>query len=216
MGRYRPVDPRIWSDEKFKLLSKPKPNAQTLWLFLLTGPHSDGCPGLFHRGEMALAEELGWSLNDFRKVFKEIENLGMAFADWEARVVLIPNAIKYDPPQNPNIIKKWAYNFEGIPNCELKWRFYKILNDFIEKKDEKFKKVFRECFGYLRNNEETITKTISKTIPKTIPEMIPETISKTIPETISKTIPETIPETIDKNFSPISISIPYPYPIPNP
>lgn len=47
---------RMWVDDKFCRLSRPQPNAQTLWKYLLTGPHSTSVPGLFLAGELGLGE----------------------------------------------------------------------------------------------------------------------------------------------------------------
>jgi len=54
---------------------------------------------------MALAEELGWSLKEFREGFAELSREGLVKADWNARVVFISNATKYNPPENPNVVK---------------------------------------------------------------------------------------------------------------
>jgi hypothetical protein len=93
--RYRRVSTRMWGDEKFRRLSAPKPNGRSLWLLLVTGPQTSPVPGLFHAGQAALAEELGWPLPGFQKAWREIEQLEMAIADWTARVVWIPKAIPW-------------------------------------------------------------------------------------------------------------------------
>jgi hypothetical protein len=146
MARYRKIDPRMWGDEKFRSLSKPQPNAQTLWQYLLTGPHTNSCPGLFNIGEAAIAENLGWPLEGFRKGFRELFERGMAKADFEAHVILIPRAINYDPPDNPNVLKHWGKMFDEVPECILKSEYYQIIKQFIEGLGEPFKKGFREGF----------------------------------------------------------------------
>jgi hypothetical protein len=40
MSRYRKIEVRTWSDEKFRELSAIPPSGQGLWFFLLTGPHT--------------------------------------------------------------------------------------------------------------------------------------------------------------------------------
>lgn len=145
--RYRKIDPRMWGDEKFRALSKPQPNAQTLWQYLLTGPHTNGCPGLYHIGELAISEALGWPLKGFRKAFQEIFQKGMAEADWEARVIYIPQAKKYDPPESPNVLKKWARDFDEIPECNLKAQFLQDFKAFMEGFREGFREAFREAFA---------------------------------------------------------------------
>src|ERR1019366_3324400 len=72
--RYRKLSLSMHADEKYRSLSSPTPNAKTLWIHLLTGPHTDLIPGVSRAGEMAIAEELGWDLKGFREAFREISS----------------------------------------------------------------------------------------------------------------------------------------------
>lgn len=117
--RYRKIVTRLWGDERFQGLSRPQPNGQTLWLYLLTGPHTTAIPGLFAAGESGLTEALGWPLPAFRKAWREIEQAGMARADWRARVVWIPKAILYNKPENPSVVQAWATQLRELPECDL-------------------------------------------------------------------------------------------------
>jgi hypothetical protein len=130
--RYRRISTRIWGDERFRRLSKPKANAQTLWFFLLTGPHTQAVPGLFSVGEAALTEMLGWSLKGFRSAWQELEQLGMVKRDWPARVVWIPKAIRHNPPESPNVIKSWRTTIDDIPECSLKLEALRVLGAHCE------------------------------------------------------------------------------------
>ena len=76
--RYSKVSRRIWDDAKFRQLSAPPPNGQTLFLRLLTGPELTCIPGLFPMGEAAMAEALGWDLEGFREAFREVFAKGLA------------------------------------------------------------------------------------------------------------------------------------------
>jgi hypothetical protein len=120
VSRYRKVEVKTYGDEKFRMLSPIPPSGQGLWLYLITGPHTNAIPGLFRAGRAALAEELGWLLEDFEKAFAEIVTQGMAKADWTNRVVWIPNAVKHNKPASPNVITSWASELELIPECDLK------------------------------------------------------------------------------------------------
>lgn len=132
MARWRKIDVRVWSDERFRRLSRPQPNAQTLWLYLLTGPHTNSIPGLFCIGEAAMAEAIGWSLKGFREGFAELFREGLVEADWEARVVWIKNAIRYNPPDNPNVVKSWRVAWDETPECPLKDKAWQALKGFME------------------------------------------------------------------------------------
>ncbi|MBL7684502.1 MAG: hypothetical protein JNK65_00500, partial [Deltaproteobacteria bacterium] len=119
MARYRKIFTKMWGDGKFRQLSTPAPNGQTLWFFLLTGPQTTRIPGLFSLGEAGFAEIIGWSLEGFRKVFQEVLTKDLVKADWEARLVWIPKAILYNQPENPNVVKGWKDTWDEMPECEL-------------------------------------------------------------------------------------------------
>src|SRR5262249_53384231 len=87
--RYRKLGLHTWSDANFRGLSGQAPSAQTLYLYLLLGPHTTSLPALSQGGEAARAGSRGWSLEDFRRGWAEIESRAMARADWKARVVWV-------------------------------------------------------------------------------------------------------------------------------
>jgi hypothetical protein len=135
MARYRKIDLRLWSDEKFLALSRAQPNAQTLWLRLLAGDHTGIIPGLSRVGEAALAEQLGWPVDDFRQRFAEIASRGMALADWPNRLLWLPNAIRYNEPDNPNVVKSWRTTWDEVPECELKIHAWGVLASHMRARD---------------------------------------------------------------------------------
>jgi hypothetical protein len=92
-----------------------------------------------------MAEELGWPQEAFDKAFQEIFSLGMAIADWHARLVWIPNAIKCNLPQSPNVITSWAIPWQLIPECQLKLEAHDGLKSVICSLDESFMKAFEKA-----------------------------------------------------------------------
>ncbi len=164
MARYRKIDTRMWADAKFRALSSPLPSGKYLWIALLTGPYTTNLPGLSRVGEMALAEELGWTLEGFRKGFAELFREGLAKADWNARVVWVPNAIKYNPPDNPNVVKGWRDSWDEIPECALKGEAYQRFKEFTKGLGEGFAKAFVECCAQgLANQEQEQEQLINTT-----------------------------------------------------
>lgn len=136
-------------------LSRPQPNAYTLWLYLLSCPLSTNVPGIFRAGEAALAEDLGWELEAFRKVFLEVIREGLAKYDAAARVVWLPNAIKYNTPESPNVVKSWRNPWDEIPECALKNEAWRVLKVFVEDIGEGFAKAFaKACPKPLANQEQ--------------------------------------------------------------
>jgi DnaA N-terminal domain len=158
-NRYRKIEVRMWGDEKFRALTPPQPCGQALWVYLLTGPHTGPIPGLFRAGRAGIAEELGWSQEAFDKAFREASDLGMVEADWKARVVFVPKAIKCNAPQSPNVVTGWAGEWQLIPECELKRKAYEVLKSAVYQCGESFGKAFAKALG----------KASAKTSPKTSP-----------------------------------------------
>jgi hypothetical protein len=117
-----------------------------LWIYLLTGEHTDGLPGLYRIGEAALAEALGWSLNALREKLEELTSLGMALTDIKARVIYLPNALRYQFPDNPNHIKGLGKSFRRIPECELKDAWLKQLKEIAKELGETYVEAINE--GY--------------------------------------------------------------------
>jgi hypothetical protein len=146
MAKYRRIAIRIWGDEKFRTLSKPGPNAQTLWLYLLTGEHTLSVPGLSCAGEQALAEAIGWPISAFRRCFSEIAAKEMAEADWNNRVLWLPNAVHYNPPESVNVIKAWVKSLDAIPECPLKQKGIAKILVYLEVMTSDKSEAFFEAF----------------------------------------------------------------------
>jgi hypothetical protein len=161
--RYRRVSLQTWGDKKFRELSKPAPNGQTLWLFLITGPHTSAIPGLLHVGQAGLAESLAWPLSALRRCWQEVTDKEMGEADWDAPLIWLPNALKHNPPESLNVVKSWATTFDTLPECELKARAEGYIQAFLQAKG----KGFAEAFGVGMVYPETETETGSGTaLPK--------------------------------------------------
>lgn len=143
MARYAKTDVRIWGDEKVREMTPIPPCGQGLWIRLLVSKFRSCVPGLICAGEAALAEDLGWSLEDFRKAYAEVSSKGLAKADWKARVVWLPNAIAYNIPESPNVVKSWRIPWDETPDCPLKLEAFYRLKAFLEG----YKKAFAEAFA---------------------------------------------------------------------
>lgn len=154
MARYRKLDLRTWSDQKFRELTQLKPSGQALWLYLILGPCTTNIPGLFEASEVDMADRLNWSLEDFRKAFREASAKGMAKADWRARLVWLPQAPEYNRPESPNVVISWASTFDELPECPLKWEAFQSLKVFAEGLPDAFREAFRRAFAKAMPNQE--------------------------------------------------------------
>ena len=144
MARYRKIDVRIWSDGKFRDLTPIPPCGQGLWLYLLTSPYTTNIPGLYRASEGALADDLHWPLKAFRKAFLEAFQQDMVKADWTAPLVWVKNALRYNQPESPNVVKSWRSTWDEIPEVYLKVQAYQSLKAFTEGLGEAFGKAFAE------------------------------------------------------------------------
>lgn len=163
MSRYRKVSTRMWGDASFRALSAAPPNGQTLWFYLLTGPQTSIVPGAYAATQGGLSDALGWPLEGFLKAFAEVSREGfaegmpegcgehsekpLARADWKAGFVWVPNAIKHNAPQSPNVILSWRDAWEELPECSMKLESYHSLRAFCEGMGKGFGKAFHQAIA---------------------------------------------------------------------
>lgn len=160
---------RTWSDRRVMALSRPTPNGQTLLTWLIAGKQTGIIPGLFEVGERAFAEMLGWPLHGgetlleglpkglpkgFREAFEEVAAQGFVKADWKAHLVYVPNALRLDPPWNPNMVLKWRKAWRALPECELKDEAEQAFRTFFKGFSKGFREAFEEvCAKGLANQD---------------------------------------------------------------
>lgn len=153
-GWYRALNVGIWGDAKFRCLSW---RAKLLFIYLLTGSHTDGLPGLYAVGAAALAEALGQTVEELLATFAELRSLGLALADWDARVVYQPNAIRHQPPNNPNHLASWMKMLRRIPECELKDAWLEQLTRWAAAAGKRYVQA-------LDAGRETVCQTVTDTV----------------------------------------------------
>lgn len=183
MARYRKIDVRMYGDAKFRRLSRPQPCGQYLWIWLLTGPCTSVIPGVIPHGPAAMAERIGWPVEAFRKAFAEVLDEGMAKADFDAPLIVLPNAVRYDPPQSPNVVRSWRVVWDELPECSLKLEFWQSVKGFLEA----FGKGFTEAFG------EACPKPSANPEPEPEPEPEKEDAIASLSTTPSSTAPPPCP-----------------------
>ncbi len=176
-GRYSKVSRRIWGSKDFRELSGPKPNAQTLWFRILTGPELGCIPGLFEAWEGGLASALRWSVRDFRRCWEEIEGHEMASADWTAGLIWVPNAIHHNFPENPNTVKGWKLAWKELPDCALRQRAARALVEVFAAKDiespPRSGSTWLQAFHYVAGN---------------VPANVPENVADDVPTNVQANV----------------------------
>src|SRR5687767_3310060 len=96
-SRYRKIDPRIWTDEKFRQLSGEE---QRIALYILTAQSNR--IGLFSFSPGKACEDLRTTPIKFQKCFLAVCQALKWEWDKDARVLYLPTWWKYNPPESAN------------------------------------------------------------------------------------------------------------------
>jgi hypothetical protein len=131
--RYRRVSMRMHNDERYQQLSRPKPNGQSLWCYLLHGPRTIVVPGLLPINLGLASDDMRWPPAGTRRAWHEIATLGMARADFDAPLIWLPNAPKHNAPASPNVVNAWRVAFDDLPSCDLKNEAAETFEAFLER-----------------------------------------------------------------------------------
>ncbi|MEX2138595.1 MAG: hypothetical protein WD894_05000 [Pirellulales bacterium] len=150
MARFRKIDPRIWNDEKFRDLSD---RGKLVFLFVLTHPHLTAL-GAMRGTPPGLAAELGWSQEDFAEAFQEVLRKGLAEHDQAAAFIALPNFLRYNQPESPNVVKAWASAVDLLPECALKNALLIRVKAFSKDLPEAFAKALPQAFAKGMANQE--------------------------------------------------------------
>jgi hypothetical protein len=134
MAHYRKVDTRIWNDAKFRELAD---DGKLVFFFLLTHP-SLTLVGAMRASVGGLAEEIGWPRERMQAALSVITGSGMAELDTEASCLVLPNYLRYNAPDNPNMVKSWGAALELVPECQLKQRLLAKLQEIARQRGAKF------------------------------------------------------------------------------
>lgn len=149
-SRYRKIDPRIWTDEKFRKL---KPDEQRIALYVLTAQTNR--IGLFSFSPGKACEDLGTLPQTFQKGFLKVCQTLKWEWDCEARVLFLPTWWRYNQPENSNNMIGNLKDLDDLPETPLLERF--LMNT-----------------AYLSESlRETFSQTFSKRYPQRSPERSP-------------------------------------------
>lgn len=150
MAHYRKIDIRIWNDHKFNQLSD---DGKLVFFQLLSHPNL--LPTGAMRGSYAgLASDLKWQLDRYKAAFNEILSHGMVGFDEASLFVWLPNFVKYNKPESPNVIKSWASYMDYLPECSLKDVLLQKVKSIIDTMSIGYREAFAEAFGKAMPNQE--------------------------------------------------------------
>jgi len=221
-GRYYRITPRFWQDRDVR--QEWTEDMRMLALYLLTSPHRNMI-GLYHLPPAYAMADLQWEEKRFRNAFETLQERLFIEYDSVSQVLLIPNAIRYDPPSNDNQIVGALNALANVPPTYLIVRFAEACDKAAATlDDEKPAKRCQTLAERIRNRIEAESKpnrnsfeTASK--PSSNP---PETVSKpnrtTVTDTdtdtasASATVSEPLPEPTEAEeaaSAPPGQSVPY-------
>lgn len=144
-AKYRKIDPRIWRDERFRMLG---PEEKLVALYCLTA-QVNRC-GLFLFSPAMASEELCLKMETLRGRFsKAVSTLRWRW-DKEQRVLYFPTWWKYNPPENPNVLKGCLTDLEDLPETPLLKEFF--ANETYL--NEELRATFRERYPKPSPNQE--------------------------------------------------------------
>lgn len=158
MARYRKIDPRIWNDEKFASLSH---EGQRAFLFILTHQSMTSL-GAFRATKEGIEAELGIDPKGLAKPFQELLSKGLIKYDESCFLVFAPNFLKYNQPENPNVVKGWAGCLDLLPECPLLAEVLQRAKSCASANSKTFK-AFSEALGRVT---ETLSERYAKQLSK--------------------------------------------------
>lgn len=160
VSKYRKIEARLWNDAKFMSLSD---DGKLIFLLLLTHPNQTSV-GAMKASVASLADDLGWVPERVSKGFAEAVQKGLVEHDPNGRMIALPNFLRYNPPENPNVLKGMISALDLLPECRLKLVTMHRLKSFAEGLSEGFQKAFPEWFD----------KALANGMPNPEPEPEPE------------------------------------------
>ena len=201
MARYRKIDPRIWNDEKFASLSH---EGQRAFLFILTHPSMTSL-GAFRATKEGIEAELGIDTKGFAKPFQELLSKGLIKYDESRFLVFAPNFLKYNQPENPNVVKGWAGCLDLLPECPLLAEVLQRAKSCASA-NSKTSKAFSEALGRVT---ETLSERYAKQLSKglVIQEQEQEQEYKDVSDETSSSANANASESVEENQTDLFDSI---------
>lgn len=141
--RYRKISVRIWSDSKFRELST---TAKLVWFFILTNPNMGGI-GAMRATIPGMAAEMGIPDKAFKDAFREVLDQGLVQLDDKASLLVVPNFLKHNTPESPNVVKGWMSKIDELPECNLLTLYFQQVKGFMEGLGEAFTEGLLKGFG---------------------------------------------------------------------
>lgn len=120
--KFAQVSPEFWDDETARGWNDSQ---QKLALYLLTCRHRN-LQGFYRLSLRYASEDLGWSEPRTRKHLAQLVADGFAEYDSDAKVVLLPNTLRYYKPVTDDQVTGAVKALAKVPATPLKARFLEV------------------------------------------------------------------------------------------
>ena len=172
MPAYDVIHRQLWDSKSFRSLSE---NARILFIYLLTCKHRYTF-GYFILGDGETTDDLQWQPRRLRGAWADIlRSPDMVKRDEENRIIFVVNALKFNKPANPNVVKKWGELLDALPLSPL-------VGDLVAKADEYLPEEWQRRWlnGALnkRGPSIEISKQSTEPLPERLGEPLPERYAK--------------------------------------
>ena len=121
MSRYRKIDTKIWTDEKFRQLTN---DSKYFFVYLLTSPHSTAW-GAYVLDDLYIQADLGYSPAKIKTCWEEIVKSNMVLRCNVTRLICFPNWFKYNLPTNQKSLMACIRGILDMPRSSILSRFCK-------------------------------------------------------------------------------------------
>jgi len=111
MREYGQVQTAFWTHPDVARLGD---GAKLLAVYLFTCPHSNAL-GCFRVPAGYISADLGWTSTAVEAHLDELEQAGLVLSDSESGWRLVPNHLKWNPIQNPNVGKAVVRQARAVP-----------------------------------------------------------------------------------------------------
>ena len=143
MSRYTTVESIIWHDEKFRSLPE---DARTLFLYLLTSPHSNML-GIFYLPTLYACSDLQWEPERYLRGIDTLCHTLLIEVDKD--IIWVKNYLKHNQIRGPRQVTGAVNRLMALPDTKLIGPFMKNLEKHLLDDDFKlFKEQYTKPFVY--------------------------------------------------------------------
>lgn len=158
---YGVITPGFWDDEKLADLGL---EARLVAVFLLTGRQATLIPGIVNLGVAGLSEAARLPMEAAAAGLAELERVGFAEVDARRRLIRIPNAPRYNPPANGNMLRGWYHRWKTLPDCPIKARHVASFKQAVKLEMPSLSVAWGETFGTVPEPVDVVPETVGETV----------------------------------------------------